>query len=404
MTDDINSTVLDEGAAHVSTLNDGLESNHSEPMTEVAKDDRTDAVAKAFDQVAKGDDADKPDDEGEKVSKDAKAEKVETAEKPAKEVKDVADPEQKDAPAKPVEAAAKVPADGQEKADRQASEARQYSAPPARYLPEATAKWDNVPNSVKAEIFRVNEEYEREISEHKAFRDDLRDYEDIAKQHNVTIKGTLDRYVSADRALNEDFGKGVMQLMQMYGKEPVQAINGILRAHGVEPEQYAQHVLNNPNAHARPVQQAPQPQQPQSNQEIEMLRNELNEMKREQQTASVTPIIEQFAQHNPDFNHLQSQIANILKSGIIEQNYGSGLTHQQKLEQAYRMAGGRPSSAMAETADVDHSEPQKARPVDLDGQKSINGAPNFGKEPKQSSRRVSSYEDTVRQALMSLGK
>lgn len=377
MTDEINSTIIDAGGATEATLNDGLEPTPQEQGSTV-KDDRVDAVTKAFDQVTKAADPVK-EEKPEPV-------KAETE----KQVKDVADPELKEAPAKPVKAAVEKPADGQETADRQASEARQYSAPPARFLPDAAEKWANVPNNVKAEFHRVSQEMETELETHreasKAYNE-VREYSEMAKQYGTTLKQALDNYTGIEKLLKAD---------------PVQGIARVLQNIGITPQQYAQHVMRNPNAH---VQQAPQPQQqaPQTSPEIEALRQELQAMRQEQQTASVLPVIEQFAANAPDYHMLQDKIANILKSGIIEANYGSGLTNQQKLAEAYRMAGGRPPSVSAEAAAVEHSEPQSARPVDLDGQKSINGSPNFGKEPKVTSRKKSSYEETIAAAMAQHG-
>lgn len=376
MTDETNSTIIDAGGVTEATLNDGLEQTPQEQGSTV-KDERVDAVTKAFDQVTKA---------TEPKAEEAKPEPVKAEEKPNK---DVADPELKDAPAKPVKAAVEKPADGQEVADRQASEARQYSAPPARFLPEAADKWANVPNNVKAEFHRVSQEMEQELETHressKAY-EEVRQYSEMAKQYGTTLKHALDNYTGIERMLKEN---------------PVQGIARVLQNIGITPQQYAQHVMQNPNAH---VQQAPQQQQaPQTSPEIESLRQELQAMRQEQQTASVLPVIEQFAANAPDYHMLQDKIANILKSGIIEANYGSGLTNQQKLAEAYRMAGGRTPSVSAEAAAVEHSEPQSARPVDLDGQKSINGSPNFGKEPKITSRKKSSYEETIAAAMAQHG-
>lgn len=391
--EDNKSNVIDELDPEVNALTDLPDAPEPEQEQEPEKLSREDTIAKAFDKV-------------ESENKDDKeADKENTkAEKPAKE-KDVAEPEiDEKSPAKPVKAAVEKPADGQEKAAKPASEAANYVAPPARFLPEAVTKWENTPNNVKAEVHRVLAEVETELTEHKQFREELREYEDLAKQHNVTIKDTLNRYVTADRQLTENFGAGVASLFQMYNKNPVQGINEILQAQGVTPQQYAEYILR------QPAQQQQAPSQ-QTSQEVEALRRELEAFRHEQaqaqaqaarmqQMQAVTPIIQNFAQQYPDYAQLEGKIANILKSGIIEQNYGNGLTLEQKLSEAYRMAGGRPSIQNTEQ-EQSYSEPNAPRPVDLDGQKSIKGTTNGTAKPGQGRR--TSREEAISAALAAAG-
>ena len=58
-------------------------------------------------------------------------------------------------------------------------------------------------------------------------------------------------------------------------------------------------------------------------------------------SAKVAPVVEQFENSHADYRQLKSQFASILRSGVIEEIYGTGLEPGQKLEQAYRMAGGQ---------------------------------------------------------------
>lgn len=392
MTIEKNSAVIEELEPETAALAEIPDAPEQEPAPEHEKLTREETIAKAFDKV----EGDKPAEDDVKVEKPTKE---------SKEEKDVAEPESKEAPAKPVKAAAEKPADEQGKAVKPASEAANYVAPPARFLPEAVTKWENTPNNVKAEVHRVIGEIENELTEHRQFREELREYEELAKQHNVTIKDTMQRYVAADRQLNENFGAGVASLFQMYGKDPVQGIAEILQAQGVTPQQYAEYILKQPAQQVQPQHQPPQ--ETQSKAEIEALRRELEMFKQEQanaqrqaQIASVTPIIERFAQQHPDYAALEHNIANILKSGIIEQNYGNGLTLEAKLAEAYRMAGGRPSIQAQQESDS-YSEPNTPRPVDLDGLKSIKGSTNGTAKPN--SGRKMSREEAISSALAAAG-
>ena len=90
-------------------------------------------------------------------------------------------------------------------------------------------------------------------------------------------------------------------------------------------------------------------------------------------------MVNSFAQSHPDFEQLAPQIKAILESKVIDGIYGSGLSYEQKLSEAYRMAGGRASmQQMPEDTGEIHSE-VAARPVNPDaGKKSVRGAPSNG--------------------------
>lgn len=366
------------------------------PKEEAKPPSTRDAIAKAFNEAEAKSKAEKEAKEAPKAEDTkgkAEDDKAKAEEKPAKPRDETGKFAKAEKPAEQVEAKAERGAPEQAAAGRSApeeprqSEGRKYAEPPARFLPEARTKWANVPNEVKAEFHRVAEEYERELQEHKQFREELREYEELAKQHNVTIKDTMARYVAADRHLYQNFGQGVVHLMQMYGHNPAQGLASIMQALGVTPQQFAEYVSKNPQAAmapqaARPV--APQPQQ-QAFPEVQQLKSEVEALKTQLMTASVTPIIERFASEHPDYHTLEPQIAAVLKSGVIDQIYGTGLSPEQKLAEAYRMAGGNLSPSRSEPEPVpQHSDAAPARPVDPDGQKSIKGAPTAGQtgQPK----------------------
>lgn len=314
---------------------------------------------------------------------------------PAKEAVKAEDPEKDTKEAKPAkaekepEAKAEDPKAGPDKVEAAKEEPKQeeqprtkYAEPPARFLPEARTKWANVPNEIKSEFHRVAEEYEREVYEHRQFREELREYEDLAKQHGVTIKETMARYVQADRALHQDFGTGVAQIAQMYGHNPAQAIAAVMQGFGITPQQYIQAVQHNPALaqtrapHMR-QQVAPEPRQPQI--DPERMTETIKEKIRAEMMAEHA--VSQFASSRPDFAQLAPAIKTILDSGAIDRLYGGGLSYGDKLAEAYRMAGGGSAPSVSDQqATPTHSEPD-ARPVNPDaGKKSVRGAPSNGED------------------------
>lgn len=396
----LNSLVLDEGGVNEKPLSDNA---FDAPKTEEAKPEpkapsNREALEKALGEVEAKD----------KTEAEAKAEepaKDKADEKPVKGRSDDGKFAKADE-AKADEAAEKpkTERDGSEAGRQSEGRDTPHREPPARFTPEAREKWISAPREVRSEVYRVVQEYERELGEHKAFRDDLKEYEDLAKQHNVTIKDTMARYVNADRILNQNFGSGVANLAQMYGHSPVQAIAAIIQAHGITPQQYAEQVLKNPAQHVAPMQRQQAPQTQQQAPEIQNIKSEIeslrNELASERAQAQLTPVIQKFADEHPDFHALEDAIARILQDGVIDRIYGPGLSPDQKLAEAYRIAGGKPTSHAEPQADDVNSEAENV-PSPIAGTKSVKGAPTGGKDP--SVKRFKNNRDAAAAALAEIG-
>ena len=372
------------------------------PKVETPADTMRAELARQREEEAK--EADKVKGQGEDAAKDAKA-KLEADEKPKAEPKDTDKAKADDkAPAKAEEPADKAdksaadkPATGQEAADKaRQSEGRQHQEPPARFLPEARTKWPNVPNEVKAEVHRVAQEYEAEISKGKQAAEryePLRQFDEIAQKNGRELKDSLAKVVQLETALARSPVIGLEMILREIG--PRKADGSPLSLYDV-----AQHVAKlTPQQFAQNMQgAAPQgrQQQPQPSPEVAALTKELNNIKSTLAQQQAAPIVQTFAASHPDYEALQPQIAAVLKSGVIDQIYGTGLSPAQKLEQAYRMAGGQsPSRSEPEPAPV-HSEAPAARPVDPDGSKSIRGAPTGGSDPDDDGDDVTDIKELLR--------
>lgn len=293
----------------------------------------------------------KPDDKAAKPraedGKFAKAEKVEGEEpEPAKADKGAPD-----------QAAAE-----QESSERgRPSEGRQQSEPPARFLPRAKELWENVPNPVKGEINRMMQEHDAEVTQYRQSHEEwtkLDKFQKMATEHKVTISDALERYTRLDGLLASD---------------PISGIREILATRGITPEQYAQHVLNNPEAHQpRPQAPVPDPTMARVSAETVQLREELNSLKQEQAAAT---IIAPFRAEHPRFDELQEDIAFFLQSGKIP----ASLSPSDRLEAAYDMAERiNPRSVSAPQPDGLASVAAKPVPSNDAGTKSVRGAPSDG--------------------------
>lgn len=378
------STVLNPQT--VTTVSGGGQPNLTEPKGEDTKPQSIEDVLESESKRLKEADAEAEKSAKEKAEtavKDAKAKADEAAkgdkkdEEKAAQAKDEKGRFAKAEEPKADKGAPEKAATERSGTDDRQSEGRKHAEPPARFLPEARTKWANVPNEVKAEIHRVSQEYEAEIQKHKAATEryePIRQYDELAKSNGRELKDSLAKVTEVEQAI---------------ARNPIAGLEAVLREIGPRKAdgspltliEVAQHIVNNPQSYHQAIQAPvmPQQQQPQTNHEIEALRAEIQNMKAEQ---TIVPLITRFAEANPDYHALEPKIAEILGSGVIEKLYGTGLSPEQKLAEAYRMAGGNPSSQSLLQAQAAHSEAEPARPVNPDaGKKSVRGAPSDGDDP-----------------------
>lgn len=394
------SRVIDE-SSNSNALGRGVHLPEGEQKQEDAKPLSTrEAIAKAFDDNQKA-----VEEKAKAATEDAKAKVAEAEKQPAPKIEKARAEDGKFAKAQATlegqQDAAKADKGAPEAAaseraapEGRESEAQRYREPPARFLPEAREKWANVPSNIKAEFHRVSQEMEAETAKYRESHEryeSVRQYDEIARTNGRELKDSLAKVVEIEQAI---------------ARNPITGLEAVLREIGPRKAdgspltlmEVAQHIVQNPQAYQQAMQHtAPQTQQaPQKDPEIEALRSEIQSMKAQ----AIIPVIDRFIDEHPDYHALEPQIEAILKSGVIEQIYGNGLSPVQKLAEAHRMAGGRsPSQSVAQQeqpAPV-QSQPQ-ARPVDPDGQKSIKGAPTNG-QSAEAPKRFKSNRDALEAAF-----
>lgn len=379
MTDQLASEIIDIAPADAPTTpqSDGA------PPEPVSVDD---AISRAFDALEKGESAKDPVKEEEPAKPEDKAE--EPKDKPKAKELVVKEPVAE----KPAEKrVAEKPTERAEDAER-SSEGRKRPEPPARFLPDAKASWDPVPNKVKHEVERVINEYEGELAEYRKQGESLKPYLEMARQAGTTVDKALEHYVGIERMLSQDFGKGIAQIAQNAGLTPQQTIGHVLRAFGADPARLAQMFQQSPQQFAAPQPKAPAPPNPQ----VVALQQQVAQLQQQAQAAKLEPVVESFKASHPDFDRLTPAITTHLKSGVIEQTYGQGLAPAQKLEIAYSMAaalhGVTPSVPTQDAG-------QSARQVKPEGAKSIAGSPNGGEAPKPKRSGKSSIDEALNAAF-----
>lgn len=401
---DIAPTAPETGAVPLSTSIDpspvGATQNGGGEVRTPEKSDKPESVQDSIRSVIKDADAKEAEtkEKAEKAAADAKvdADKAGEQEKAAKPEGDKGKPakgakaENNTDPAK-VDAgadkgAADKPAAGQEGAGQRQSEGRQHSEPPARFLPDARDKWGPTPREVKSEIYRVTQEYEQEISKHKASAEryePIRQFDEIARANGQELKDSLEKVVRIEQQLARNPIAGLEMIMREIGPRKADGSPLTLYevAHAIakqSPQQY--------QATMAQFGGQQQPQRQQANPEVAALKGELGELKSMLMTQQVSPIIETFAAQHPDYHALEDRIAEVLKSKVIDNLYGTGLSPEQKLAEAYRMVGGRMATSHSDpAASPAHSQPAPAPQVDPDGRKSVTGAPNGGEDASDDS-------------------
>lgn len=371
------STSIDQGGAPLGT--GGGAPNLSEPK--VAETPKVDAKPESAGDTLKGElariKADEAKDTRAKAEEAANAAKLKVdTEKTDKSAKPVVEegkiakaPTQGDKP--DVEATAdksepEKAANERAETDKRQSEGQKHHEPPARFLPKAKEVWANVPHAVKGEIARLTQEHEAEVTKYREAGEryePLRQFDEMAKSSGTDLKTALTSYTNIENLLRSN---------------PVQGVAEVLRNIGLTPQQYAQHVMQNPQAHDQALRQPPQQQQPipqrPSDPEVAALKEELQSMRQEQ---TVQSIIAPFAKDNPRYYELEGDIAFFLTSGKIP----ASLTPQEKLEAAYDMAVRiNPTSSVTSSQAPETLAVAKPAPSDPAGSKSIRGAPN-GQDP-----------------------
>lgn len=330
-------------------------------------------------------DAEKPDAKTDKV--DAKVDPK--AEKPvvAKEAHEADPKAEKSADAEKPDATAQ-----EKEQEERKSENRNRPEPPARFLPKAKEVWKATPAAVQSEVARMAQEHEAEVSQYREahqFRQELKEFEDLGRASNTTVKQALTNYVNIEKQFHAAPHEGFKALLTNLQMQPAAAIGAILQAYNVSPQALAQHLQQSPEVYSpmAPRGPAPQPQtQQQPNPEIQQLQRELQDMKLQQVTSQ---FIQPFMAEHPRYAELEGDIAFFLNSGKIP----TSLSPAERLAAAYDMAERiNPSSSRADPAEQDDSNSRRVDTQDFNGSKSVKSSPGNVLEIAPTERKMSMRE------------
>lgn len=371
---DTPSTVLDEGTAHnaVGAGSDAPEGQLTEERPSEAEKpeppkSRRDTIKAAAAKLEKEESAQPAKDNIEPVKHEPDKAGIEEKSNPDVDVK----PEQEGRD----QTATDKPTDKPDDKER-------FREPPKRFLTKAKETWINTPNSVKAEVIRLERDYDElrtRATDNEQYRSGLKLFEDYAEKNGVTLGQALEVYTGIDSLLKQN---------------PVQAVADILGKIGMKPEQYAQIVLqNSPEYQARMMM--PRVQQQSQQPQISPREQELQQQLAYERTARVdAEVIAPFRAAHPRFDELQEVVARCLNSGMIPDN----LAPYDRLEVAYDMAERlAPRSASSAPAQTAQTIAQTANP--RAGKSQVSGAPSSGQSTNPVARGKVSRREALRAAM-----
>lgn len=399
------STMLTEEAGAVSA---GAGDPPPEVKEEPAKPSKELSVADVLRQEAK---AQKEAEKADSQAKEKAEEPVDVKQEKADSVKDEnAEEPDGDEPAEGKEVDADKKADDKAAAQdpKGAQSEGKSDKVPARLLPREREVWMNTPNPIKAAWDRMEREATETIAksqESVQFHESLRKFDDMAKAAGIPISEAMERYVSMDQKLAQNFGQGLAEIAQSFGKNPVEAVAQFMRSAGVLPQQLGAYLQGQP---AQPQQpQAQQPQQRQQDPQVAHLQQELAQVKQfvQQQLetqskaeveAARRDIIEPLMAKHPRFEELRHDIAFFYNSDRIP----TSMTPVERLEAAYDMAERiNPAPVVAQG---NLAEPA-GKPASDAGKKSVRGAPATGISTEADFDNVTDLRDLLRKEARKLG-
>jgi cytochrome c556 len=316
------------------------------------------------------------DEHGKFVAKDEKAE-VEAA--PVQEVKTEQPVELK--PDAPVEQAVQQPA----------------GAPPGGWSVKSKAEWDKLPENIRADIVKREQEVNEGFKQYEGMRE-LRPYVEMAQRSGTSLKAALDNYTGLENLLRQDVVKGVSQIAANMGTHPVELAQRILQAYG----QTAQTVQADPSN--------PQPFDPSIlQQHINPLAQELQQIKhqlsqREQaeqarQQDAINSVLERFKSDPAHryFENVEPLMSQLISSGVVQRTGD----HMADLKSAYEAAcyqNPEVRGLLIKEQIAKDEAGRKAREKDAaekarQASRSITGSPSAAVREADTGKRGSSHDD-----------
>ncbi len=256
--------------------------------------------------------------------------------------------------------------DGEEPAASEASAARSPHEAPNRFSADAKEIWMDAPLPVRAEVRRMEREFEAGIDKYRADAEafgEYRQFAELLSETGQTFDEVLSHYVGIENRLAED---------------PLGGLDLICRNLGTSLQDVAAQVMNEP----------PEVLAAQEDPMIDDLRSEIADLQTQlgglantflgEKSDQATRQMEEFAANNPRFDELSSDIAFFLAT-----DRASGLEEAYEMAERLNPASSAPVISISETdsaAAQTRTTPAGAAHT-RKGQLSVTGAPGSGSNP-----------------------
>ena len=193
-----------------------------------------------------------------------------------------------------------------------------YREPPPRMADHAKAEWHAAPESVRGEIYRMHDEFNRA---HQYYRADhevmnsIRPFHQLAMQQGTTLANALNNYIGIEAKLRKDLVAGLDTIVNNLGLVDPQT------GKRIDFRDVAYHVLSQTPEQLKQVQQgnaqtAANQQIGALHQEISGLKHALQQMHTQQQFTYTRSQVDAFAETHPRFDELGTLIEQELKFGF----------------------------------------------------------------------------------------
>lgn len=265
-------------------------------------------------------------------------------------------------------------------AAEQAAKEAAAKAPPAQIAhpgltKEVQAEWANAPETLRNDVMRRvteltqgMEKYKGEAETHAKAFEPIRRFDDMAKQSGTTLAQALENYTGIEQALT--------------GPNPIAGFLQICRNMNMDPQLVGQALAGlSPQQIAQMPQAQPQPAQTPA--ELQAIKDEIAEIKRQSQQAQIEQTITHFASEkdadgalkHPYFDELATSISEMLETKFakdLSDAYEKAVRLNPEI--AARIVEDKRKAAPA----VNQPDPAQTREK---AGKSITGSPNSGSNP-----------------------
>ena len=301
----------------------------------------------------------------------AKAEEGEAKPKPVKaEQKTDAKPADKSGDDKPAQDAAKPESEPPTEKPTTA-----FKDPPRRFDDGAKSEWESVPESVRGATHRTIREIEQGLERYQQAFEPYKQIDAKLKETGQSLQEVVGYY------------SGIEDLLR---RDPIGGLDTICRNLGSSLREVAEKVLG----------QTPDEHRAQSDQTINGLRGEINQLKnalgqvtgsvKQQMQTQAMNEINAFAETHPRFDELSETIAAEIDAG-------------HSLKEAYRRAELLNPAPVAPVQTRSETIQPKAEVQTLKGSKSVSGSPRSGQTPAKAKPGPSSIREAIERASARAG-